>query len=185
MLQIDIEHAEYRNILAVSSETLRRFRIICMEIHGLNILHSDRTFFEYAFLPMLEKLNENHYSAHLTSNNACGSWPIDESNSFPNLIEVTFHRKDRAKQGIDIRSATPHPQDVMNAAHRPPLHINTHQKVEDQHDNISLVEEISRLKQDLRDLKFQFRQMASQCQYELSQQHKDAYSFLQKNDIYI
>ena len=31
LLQIDIEGAEYRNIIATSAETLRRFRIIIIE----------------------------------------------------------------------------------------------------------------------------------------------------------
>lgn len=185
MLQIDIEHAEYRNILAARPETLRRFRIICMKLHGLNFLCNDRTFFEYAFLPMLQKLNQNHYCAHLTSNNACGSWSINDTQSFPSLVEVTYHRRDRVITSDEMRSPTPHPLDVMNAAHKPPLHINTRLDASDNQGPTALLEEVAILKQELRDLKYQFRQLSSRVGFNLSNEHKEAYNFYNKNDLYI
>lgn len=42
MLQMDIEGAEYRNLMATSSSCLKRFRIIILEIHFLGIFMHNR-----------------------------------------------------------------------------------------------------------------------------------------------
>ena len=47
ILQIDIEGAEYRNLLITDSITLNRFRIIVIELHGLrkfkNLIYFQRS----------------------------------------------------------------------------------------------------------------------------------------------
>jgi hypothetical protein len=43
LLQMDIEGAEYRNICSTPVASLSRFRIIVMELHGLNVIQSSST----------------------------------------------------------------------------------------------------------------------------------------------
>jgi hypothetical protein len=44
LLQMDIEGAEYRNILNTSESILQRFRIIVIELHGLGFVNDPKKF---------------------------------------------------------------------------------------------------------------------------------------------
>lgn len=127
ILQIDIEGAEYRNLLAADSSTLNRFRIIGIELHGLfNFKNPD--LFSNEVGPLLAKLNETHVPIHAHPNNCCGdSIETETGLNIPNVIEVTYLRRDRftGDKSQYIKPQLPHPLDISwNVRKNPPIHLN-------------------------------------------------------------
>lgn len=95
ILQMDIEGAEYLTLLATSEELLKRFRIMVIEFHhfeGIKNLHAFRLLYEPLFARILEIFDV----VHLHPNNCCGSWDFGTT-SFPTVLELTFHRKNRRR----------------------------------------------------------------------------------------
>jgi len=114
ILQMDIEGAEYQTILATPLETLRRFRIIAMEVHNaqhwFNPLAWDtmQTFFG--------KLLADFHVVHIHPNNNCPFIQYEDV-LFPTVFELTLLRKDRAApEGF---AELPHPLDQPNVTDKP------------------------------------------------------------------
>jgi len=95
MLQMDIEGAEFQTLLPVSTDLMKRFRIIVIELHFLEAL-KNRWAFEQIYFPFFEKILTNFDVVHAHPNNCCGTWNFGDV-EFPRLIELTLHRKDRSK----------------------------------------------------------------------------------------
>lgn len=127
ILQMDIEGAEYRNLLAASEATLSRFRIIVIELHGLKaFMRQDLA--DKQVVPLLTKLDSTHICVHAHPNNCCGIF-IDPATgrNIPNVIELTLLRRDRFSSNPRnyIEPQLPHPLDITrNARGKPPLHLN-------------------------------------------------------------
>ncbi len=115
ILQIDIEGWEWPVLLNVSDETLKRFRIIVIEIHFL-----ERIIHKFAFFMMkavMERLLSNFYVVHIHPNNYSRA-PTAGKLVLPQFLEFTFLRRDRAEpQGYATQF--PHPLDQANVADRP------------------------------------------------------------------
>lgn len=115
ILQMDIEGAEYQTILATPLETLRRFRIIAMEVHNaqhwFNPLAWDtmQTFFG--------KLLADFNVVHIHPNNNCPFIQYDDV-FFPSVFEITLLRKDRAAPE-GFMEQLPHPLDQPNVLDKP------------------------------------------------------------------
>lgn len=127
ILQIDIEGAEYRNLLASPDSTLKRFRIIVIELHRLDAFKNPELL-SREVEPLLRKLDETHICVHAHPNNCCGDF-IDEDTglNIPNLLEVTFLRRDRFQGDSSqyYQPLIPHPLDISyNVRAKPPLHLN-------------------------------------------------------------
>ncbi|MEY3227288.1 MAG: hypothetical protein RLZZ536_1907 [Planctomycetota bacterium] len=125
LLQMDIEGAEYRNLMSVSKETLRRFRIIVVELHGLAVQHS-RGFLEETVVPLLLRLQEEFVCVHAHPNNVGGCERLDGVGlEVPRVLEVTLLRKDRfgcRTEPSMILPMIPHPLDIsVNTPDCPPL----------------------------------------------------------------
>jgi len=108
ILQMDIEDAEWPVLLALDTKTLLRFRVIVVELHFLSQMRN-RLAFEKLFKPGLDKLFTNYDVVHAHPNNCCGTFTIDGV-EYPELVEITFHRKDRGKSRSGFRSI-PHELD--------------------------------------------------------------------------
>ena len=93
ILQIDIESAEYLTLVAASSELLKRFRIVVIELHHLEVI-KNRHAFEMLYSPFFSKLLEIFDVTHAHANNCCGNWQYRDVD-FPVTLELTLHRKDR------------------------------------------------------------------------------------------
>lgn len=107
ILQMDIEGAEYGVIMDTSPETLRRFRIMAIEFHGLHAL-CDKFGFELIHLCFM-KLMKDFEVVHIHPNNRAlpvklGPYEI------PPLIEVTLLRRDRISE-MSPAAVFPHPLD--------------------------------------------------------------------------
>lgn len=124
LLQMDIEGAEYRNILATSDDILARFRVIVVEIHSLNRM-LDTPVFREVIAPFFRKLSRNFISVHAHPNNAAPDFLIPGTDVWiPKLIELTLLRADRfvpASGGVML----PHPLDVSrNIRQKPPRFLS-------------------------------------------------------------
>lgn len=122
ILQMDIEGAEYRNLLNASPDTLKRFRIVVVEIHGLGLL-GDASFRNQVFNPTIKKLNETLNCVHLHPNNCCGYKLFSEDLIVPNVLEVTFLRKDFGLLAREKKLQIPNPLDAKNVTGSPDLHL--------------------------------------------------------------
>ena len=126
ILQIDIEGAEYRNLIATSDELLSRFRIIVIEIHALHqVNHLPR--FARELGPLLDKLGRQFICVHAHPNNCEGEFRVSDSDlNLPKVHELTFLRRDRfkrRKKRYDV--LTPHPLDIpQNVIRKPPVFLN-------------------------------------------------------------
>ena len=123
LLQMDIEGAEYRNLIATPRETLRRFRIIVLELHGLDRL-ADAGAVRAVFAPLAEALGRDFVCAHAHPNNARPAVTIGDR-WMPILLEVTLLRRDRLdRPGTQVPPQLPHDLDIdANMPHRPPVFL--------------------------------------------------------------
>jgi len=110
LLQMDIEGGEYPILSSVDAAFLKKFRIIVLEIHDLNLLALPSSF-SYQYSQLMSRILENFDLVHLHPNNCGGSY-IAHGILLPKVIEVTFHRKDRARERMDVK--IPHKLDSPN-----------------------------------------------------------------------
>jgi hypothetical protein len=128
LLQMDIEGAEYRNLLNCKDDVLQRFRIIILELHGLCALNN-LIEFEKGLAPLLRKIDQYFICIHTHPNNYGGDFMIAGTDfNMPNLLELTFLRRDRFER-VDASNfyqpQIPHPQDIsLNDRAKPPLFLN-------------------------------------------------------------
>ena len=73
---MDIEGAEYRNLINCSSQLLNKFRIIIIEIHDVR-KYLNTNIRPYNFESLINKLLYNHKVVHVHGNN-CGNSIIDK-----------------------------------------------------------------------------------------------------------
>ena len=103
LLQMDIEGAEYASILESDDDTLKRFRIIALELHGLDLLNNQ--VFASMFEQVLRKLSQNFIVCFARANDCCGEVSIGGT-KLPRVMELTLIRKDRVHSIVNdpIRS---------------------------------------------------------------------------------
>ena len=92
MLQMDIEGAEWEVLHNISGMLLQRFRIIVVELHGLQQLWS-APFFSLASRA-LERVLKTHACVHIHPNN-CSRVMVKDGIGIAPVVEVTFLRRDR------------------------------------------------------------------------------------------
>lgn len=109
ILQMDIEGWEFKALNAISYENLNRFRIIILEVHGLDYLLNYK-------IRMFRKLLKNHTCVHIHPNNCSEPTQIG-SISMPRMAEFTFLRNDRITSRKS-RSDFPHPLDRDNTSNK-------------------------------------------------------------------
>ncbi|MBX9729937.1 MAG: FkbM family methyltransferase [Sphingomonas sp.] len=117
ILQMDIEGAEYQVLYRTPPALLARFRIIVIELHGLN-RWTERPFFDFAE-GALGHLLSRFTCVHLHPNNYCENFSY-AGIEMPWGIEATFLRNDRVGHGAPA-TAFPHPLDVPNFSDRPDI----------------------------------------------------------------
>jgi hypothetical protein len=115
LAQIDIEGAEYELLLDATPELLNRFRVLVIEFHFVEWWSSPGMF--QVVEAALGRLLETHRVVHAHPNNWLGTKNV-QGVHLPPLIELTFHRRDRA-EFVDWASQIPHRLDASNAPDRP------------------------------------------------------------------
>jgi hypothetical protein len=128
ILQMDIEGAEYRNILATPESVLSRFRIIVLELHMLAPALTRPRVFNSVMRPFLDRLDKQFACVHAHPNNLLGDYLIPGTKTrVPRLLEVTYLRKDRFQSSPGSKkfdALLPHPLDIVNGEAYPPLHLD-------------------------------------------------------------
>jgi hypothetical protein len=124
LLQMDIEGAEYRNILATSEGTLARFRVIVLEVHGLGKM-LEAPILREVIAPFFQKLARSFTTVHAHPNNCCGDFTVPDTDiRIPNVLELTFIRDDHFVPAPGP-AALPHPLDVgRNVPRKAPLFLS-------------------------------------------------------------
>jgi hypothetical protein len=117
LLQMDIEGAEWPVLLNVSRDTLRRFRIMVVELHDLERLMDKHAF--VIIKSVFERLLEDFYIVHNHPNNY-GRSVRCHSLIIPRVLEMTLIRKDRVRSTKFARTF-PHPLDAKNDINRPDM----------------------------------------------------------------
>jgi hypothetical protein len=114
ILQMDIEGSEYDVFFEADSALLRKFRIIVVEFHDICKIRN--LFFCKTLMRTFGKLTTDFDVVHIHVNNIGA---VDRIYDFdiPNLIEVTFLRKDRSTVRAPA-TVFPHPLDRGNVADR-------------------------------------------------------------------
>ena len=124
LLQIDIEGSEYSCILATPISQLYRFRIVVMELHGLQRIEND-DYRDSILLPFFKKLDKVFTCIHIHPNNCSGAiWVSGTSVELPMTLEITLLRKDRFKGKELFSPQLPHPLDITNLPNRDPLQLS-------------------------------------------------------------
>jgi hypothetical protein len=128
LLQMDIEGAEYRNLANCPLSLLKRFRIIVLEMHDLQIQYNAALFVE-TIAPVIQLLGDHFVSVHAHANNAGGrEWCPETGLDVPHVLEITFLRKDRFELASELTThppMIPHPLDIdRNCRNRPPLFLS-------------------------------------------------------------
>ena len=124
LLQMDIEGAEYRNLLATPEETLARFRVIVLEVHRL-VRMLEAPILRQVIAPFFGKLARSFTTVHAHPNNCCGDVTVPGTDiRIPSFLELTLIRNDRFVAAAGP-PALPHPLDVgRNVAQKPPLFLS-------------------------------------------------------------
>ncbi len=120
ILQMDIEGHEWLTLTRASDETLRRFRIIVLELHGLELAFE--SFAGLLFAPVMERLRQHFDVVHLHANNVIP--PLrGQHYAISPFVELTLLRKDRSKRRDPV-TCLPHPLDRDNVLGRPPAKLH-------------------------------------------------------------
>ena len=119
ILQMDIEGAEYEVIIDTPSDIFKKFRIMAIEFHCLDMIFNNNSF--KMVEAVFDKLCNDFTVVHIHPNN---SRPIIYKNSIniPELLEFTFLRNDRVELN-DKKLSFPHALDEQCAPHRPLRHL--------------------------------------------------------------
>ncbi|NUR46380.1 MAG: hypothetical protein HOP91_09560 [Sphingomonas sp.] len=120
LLQMDIEGAEWLVLTSTPDSLLKRFRIICLEFHGL-----EHIFEPFAFNLMekvLLKLARQFDVVHIHPNNWCDVAAVSKRYRVPGVMEYTFLRRDRVKRRTAI-AKLPHPLDQDCRPGAPPVQV--------------------------------------------------------------
>ena len=111
MLEMDVEGAEWAVLLTTPSHTLRRFRIIVVELHDLHLLAKRSTL--QVVSATIDRLLEDFELVHVHQNNYEYPVPYQGFDLHP-VVEATFLRKDRVRRS-GPRARLAHPLDSANA----------------------------------------------------------------------
>jgi hypothetical protein len=111
ILQMDIEGSEYSIILDLDQNYLKRFRIILIEFHNLDLILNDQFFL--IFKDTFNKLLNDFSIVNISPNNCCGEF-IFEDLKIPRVIEFSFLRNDRLNNKISEKSINKIYQNVKN-----------------------------------------------------------------------
>lgn len=93
-LQMDIEGAEYEILSAINYQILRRFKLLLIEFHDLDLLFVSQAQIQ-KLKNIVYKISQSHYLVHVKSNNAGGSINVN-GYAFPKVLELSFIRKELA-----------------------------------------------------------------------------------------
>ena len=126
ILQMDIEGAEYENILGSSRTVLERFRVVVIEFHNVASMILGDEVGRRKLAQTIDSLENLFISIHARANNCCPVVQIYGSRiRVPEVLEVTLLRKDHLNSPSAFRvPMVPHLLDIRsNAKNVRPVHL--------------------------------------------------------------
>jgi len=99
ILQMDIEGAEFETLLALDVDNLIKFRIVVLELHGLNFVIDDFILNKVLF-PIFTKITEYFDVVKLIRSTS--QTFTNGKIRLPDTVEITFHRKDRRRKVSEL-----------------------------------------------------------------------------------
>lgn len=111
ILQMDIEGSEYSIILDLDRNYLKKFRIILIEFHNIDLILNDQFFL--IFKDTFNKLLTDFSIVNINPNNCCGEF-VFEDLKIPRVIEFSFLRNDRLSEETSVKSINKIYQNVKN-----------------------------------------------------------------------
>ena len=121
ILKIDIEGDEYPILANISDHNLRKVRILIIEFHDLRNLRNN-SFFSF-FEKIFSRLNTIFYPCHLHVNNTSKVKNINNL-EIPDMIEMTFIRKDRVSNFSNEFVRLPHILDQKTVLNKNEIFID-------------------------------------------------------------
>jgi hypothetical protein len=130
LLQMDIEGAEYENLIGSTSRTLEKFSILVIEFHGLaSRIQSSSSRGEVE--QILAVLSASFRSVHARINNCCEVIQVGKRLRIPEVLEVTLLRSDYFEDVALHRTYVPHPLDIQrNVLENPPRHLTNEWRIQ-------------------------------------------------------
>jgi hypothetical protein len=119
--QIDIESAEYAFLASSSDVDLKRFRILVVEFHEIDRWIQKKYYFEI-IEPLFVRLLTLFDLVHAHPNNNGGVFKY-KGKTVPNVIELTFHRKDRLIDNLGY-AKLPHKLDYQNVRGKKSIYLD-------------------------------------------------------------
>ena len=121
ILKMDIEGDEYLTLSSISDKNLNKIRILVVELHDLR--HLRNYFFYKTFEKFILKLNNLFYVCHLHINNVSKLTNIGGYN-VPDMLEITFIRKDRIKNFTNKFASIPHKLDQKTVLNQKEIYLD-------------------------------------------------------------
>ena len=120
ILKIDIEGSEFDSLLNISDDILKKVRILVVEFHSLRDLRN-KSFYRI-FDNVISRLLHFFYIVHLHPNNA---GKIIEINNyeFPDLLEITFYKKNRVSKKRKFKNSYPLDIDQKNIKEKKDIYL--------------------------------------------------------------
>ena len=120
-LKIDIEGDEYSVLTSISKKNLKKIRILIIEFHDLRNLRS--LIFFNIFEKIINRLNNYFYPCHFHINNSSKVKNL-HGIKIPDMIEMTFIRKNRIKKNPKKNAKLPHPLDQKTVLNKKEILID-------------------------------------------------------------
>ena len=121
ILKIDIEGSEFETLLNLIGKHLQKTRVLIVEFHSLRDLRN-KSFYRI-FDNVISKLLNYFYIVHLHPNNAGKNIKI-HNYKVPDLLEVTFLRKDRVEKKKKYTSVLPLNIDQKNVKNKDDIFLD-------------------------------------------------------------
>jgi hypothetical protein len=118
LLKFDIEGGEFEIFQTLTAEDMYPYEIICCELHHMAKLGDETGFQQIRHL--LSCLNRHHAPVHLHANNCCG-FALIEGIPVPQVIELSFLRRDLDSFAGHSTDPIPGPLDSPNIPQLPEL----------------------------------------------------------------
>ena len=110
ILKLDIEKSEYEVINSISEDLLKKFKILIIEFHGLEMI-SEESFYQ-KLCSVKKKILENFLVVHIHPNNCCGLHSVRKF-KVPSVLEVTYLNK-MIDNKVNGPCSLPHKLDAKN-----------------------------------------------------------------------
>ena len=110
ILKLDIEKSEYEVINSIEENLLKKFKMLIIEFHGLEMIGEESFFLKLKAVK--NKILKNFLTVHIHPNNCCGIHNVGKF-KVPSVLEATYLNKKFSKKSMEPYNL-PHKLDAKN-----------------------------------------------------------------------